>query len=244
MYETKKSYTLSGNKTITGNSNYGNTVFTSLDTINVASGTLTITNGTKFVVGEISGVFNDSVSEVGILQVTNGYKISGQDDLLVTDDHTGNVSLTGDLTITGNSVITGNSTLNGSSIVNGNSTINGECTVSGDATFVGNITANEVSATDIVSPSDERLKENITPINDPLSLINDINGVTFNWKGTSKPSAGLIAQEVEKILPELVSENDRGKAVNYNGIIGLLVECVKQQQVEIENLKNSISNPE
>ena len=58
LYETKKSYTLTDNKTITGNSNYGDTVFTSLDTINIASGVFTVTSGTRFVVGEISGAIH------------------------------------------------------------------------------------------------------------------------------------------------------------------------------------------
>ena len=147
--------------------------------------------------------------------------------------------VTGTTTFNGNSVVNADSTINGDSIISGDSTIVGNSIINGNCTIAGSVTASEV-----VSSSDLRLKENINTISDPLSLINDITGVTFNWKDTSKPSAGLIAQEVEKILPELVSESDRGKAVNYNGIIGLLVECVKQQQVEIENLKNSISNPE
>ena len=50
---------------------------------------------------------------------------------------------------------------------------------------------------------------------------------------------GVIADEVEKILPELVSNTDP-KTVNYNGLIGLLIECIKTQQIEIDNIKNQL----
>jgi len=66
-----------------------------------------------------------------------------------------------------------------------------------------------------------------------------IDGVSFNWIENNKPSMGVIADNIQEILPELVSDSDP-KTVNYNGLIGLLIECVKQQQVEIEELKRKI----
>lgn len=93
-----------------------------------------------------------------------------------------------------------------------------------------------VTATDFNSSSDEVLKDNITPISDPIQKVLQINGVTFNWKADNKPSMGVIAQEIEKIMPELVS-NTEPKSVNYNGLIGLLIECVKEQQKQIDELK-------
>jgi hypothetical protein len=96
-----------------------------------------------------------------------------------------------------------------------------------------------VKATDFDSLSDQNLKTNIQTMEDPLAKILQIRGVNFEWKENNKPSAGVIAQEVEKILPELVTDNGT-KSVNYNGLIGLLIEAVKAQQEEIDILKSKI----
>ena len=106
--------------------------------------------------------------------------------------------------------------------------------VVGDAMIVGVVTA-----TDFNSASDINLKDNISVIDNPLDKIVKLEGVNFNWKDTGKKSLGVIAQEVEKVLPELVSGKE-SKTVNYNGIIGLLIECVKEQQKEIDELKKLI----
>ena len=96
-----------------------------------------------------------------------------------------------------------------------------------------------VKATDFNTTSDQNLKTNIQTIEDPLEKIVQIRGVNFEWKENNKPSAGVIAQEVEKVLPQLVNGEDT-KTVNYNGLIGLLVEAVKAQQEEINELKRRI----
>ena len=96
-----------------------------------------------------------------------------------------------------------------------------------------------VTATDFNSASDLSLKTNIQSISNPIDKILQINGVTFNWRESNKPSVGIIAQEIEKVFPELVN-GENPKTVNYNGLIGLLIECVKEQQTEINNLKDRI----
>ena len=107
-------------------------------------------------------------------------------------------------------------------------------------TTVGTLTnlnvAGVITSFDYNSTSDIRYKENIQPIPDAVEKVLQINGVTFDWKTTKTSSAGVIAQEVEKILPTLISGDDP-KTVNYNGIIGLLVEAVKELSYEIEMLK-------
>ena len=83
--------------------------------------------------------------------------------------------------------------------------------------------------------SDERLKENVKVIDNPLEKVKQINGVTFDWANRDdKKSGGVIAQELEKVMPEIVksvkdlkSDNDF-KTVDYNGIMGLLIESVKE----------------
>ena len=96
-----------------------------------------------------------------------------------------------------------------------------------------------VTATDFNSASDLTLKTNIQSISNPIDKILQINGVTFNWRESNKPSVGIIAQEIEKIFPELVN-GENPKTVNYNGLIGLLIEAIKEQQIEINNLKDKL----
>ena len=70
-----------------------------------------------------------------------------------------------------------------------------------------------------------------------------INGVSFNWIKDNKPSIGVIADNIQEVLPELVSNSDP-KTVNYNGLIGLLIEVVKEQQSQIDDLNNRLSKLE
>jgi len=99
-----------------------------------------------------------------------------------------------------------------------------------------------LSATVFTSLSDVTQKKNIQKISNSTDLIKQINGVRFDWKDNDESSAGVIAQEVEEIMPEIVHTNDDGiKSVNYNGIIGLLVEAIKEQQNQIEELKSQIN---
>ena len=100
-------------------------------------------------------------------------------------------------------------------------------------------------AGDIESTSDIRTKENIKPIENALEIVSKIRGVTFNKKDTpDKESVGVIAQEVEEAgLTQAVSENHEGmKTVAYGNMVGLLIEAIKDQQKQIDELKEVISN--
>ena len=102
---------------------------------------------------------------------------------------------------------------------------------------VGNITATGT----ITSSSDITLKENIELISDPIEKVKEISGYTFNKKGEDLRLVGLVAQEVEKVLPEAVAENNEGlKSVAYGNLVALLVECVKNQDERIESLERTI----
>jgi hypothetical protein len=104
----------------------------------------------------------------------------------------------------------------------------------GDARISGIVTAGDFNST-----SDRKLKTNIQVISNPIEKVLQISGVSFNWKETGKATMGVIAQEIETVLPELVSDTDP-KTVNYNGLIGLLIECVKDQQKQIDELKGKL----
>jgi hypothetical protein len=97
------------------------------------------------------------------------------------------------------------------------------------------------------SPSDINLKENLVKISSPLEKISQINGYNFEWKEGSPArgnisniveDAGVIAQEIEEVMPEIVRVSDEHKVVNYNGLVALLIEGMKELKAEIEELKN------
>ena len=96
--------------------------------------------------------------------------------------------------------------------------------------------------------SDINLKDNIRPIESAIFKVQQIRGVTFDWNEKAGKieqqkghDVGLIAQEVEKVLPEVVQIREDGiKAISYEKVVPLLVEAVKDQQVIIENLENRI----
>jgi len=97
----------------------------------------------------------------------------------------------------------------------------------GDFTAGGNIIVN----------SDERLKENISTIEDALNKVSKLRGVEFDWKDTGIHSLGFIAQEVEKVLPDLVKEHDGVKSLAYGNVASLLVEAIKELSIKYNELE-------
>jgi hypothetical protein len=96
----------------------------------------------------------------------------------------------------------------------------------------------------IVQPSDSRLKDNITPISTPVEKIKALSGVEFDWNSGEQVGThdvGLIAQDVEAVLPEAVTTQEDGyKNLSYTKVIPLLVEAMKEQQIMIEALRAEI----
>lgn len=106
----------------------------------------------------------------------------------------------------------------------------GDFVVKGDVTAYG-------------SPSDKRLKENIKPIESALDKVSKLQGVTFDWKEKGitnlKEDIGFIAQDVQKIIPELVRENENGMlSMRHQGVAPILLEAIKELKAEIEGLKS------
>ncbi len=97
-------------------------------------------------------------------------------------------------------------------------------------------------ATKFTTTSDERLKKNIKKIEDPLQVLSSIEGVKFNWIADGSEDVGVIAQDVERCLPEAVNETNNIKGVNYNGVVGLLVEAVKELAKDNQLLKMEIES--
>ena len=101
---------------------------------------------------------------------------------------------------------------------------------------VGNITA-------YGSVSDRTRKENIVKIDGALDKVSKISGYTFNYIGDDTPMTGVIAQELEEVLPQVVYETElldgtTSKAVRHGNIVGLLIEAIKELKAEIDVLKS------
>ena len=123
----------------------------------------------------------------------------------------------------------------------------------GDIRFYGNDGGSSVTAltldmsdagkatfnNDVVAFSDRKLKENIETLDGKKVL--DMRGVSFTRKDTGLPSSGVIAQEIQKVAPELVSETDGTLGVSYGNLVGYLIEAVKDQQKQIDELKAIIN---
>jgi hypothetical protein len=108
----------------------------------------------------------------------------------------------------------------------------GAQTIAGVKTFSSN-----VKAPDFVASSDERLKDNITTA--PVGLIDSLKGRDWDWSESGERGSGVVAQELEQVLPHLVHEDDDGmKSVSYNGLIAYLIEEIKDLKSQVEALKN------
>ena len=108
---------------------------------------------------------------------------------------------------------------------------------SGNLTAAGNVTAY----------SDERLKTDISTINDALGICGKLRGVSYKWIRDGKPSIGVIAQEVEEVIPEVVltshdvdpstGEVEEIKSVDYGKIVGVLINAINELKAEVDELK-------
>jgi hypothetical protein len=130
---------------------------------------------------------------------------------------------------------------NANYITNNNQLTNG----AGYTTFTANqslntsssVTFSTVTATTFNTTSDRNTKTDITPISDAVSKVQQLGGYSFTFKDSGEKSSGVIAQEVQAVLPELVQEADAGHlTVQYGNMVGLLIEAIKEQQAQIDAL--------
>jgi len=93
---------------------------------------------------------------------------------------------------------------------------------------------------DVIAYSDARVKENVNTITDALAKVTSLRGVTYTRKDIDDKSEkiGVIAQEVLEVLPQVVSQDDEGQySVAYGNMVGVLIEAIKEQQKQIDELK-------
>ena len=225
--------TLTGNLTVTG-------TLTAQEFVNelVSSSVIYESGSTKF--GDDTGDRHDFT---GSLNVSGSTNIVG--NLGITGFANVSQSLASAVASSGIQDMVEDTTpqLGGKLDLNGNH-LSGSLVLSGsftgtDTMFVDGI----ISASgDIIAfaSSDERLKDNITPIDGAINKLNQIGGYEFDWNSDSEHSGhdvGVIAQEIEKVLPELVVDRKDGyKAVRYDKIVALLINAIKEQQLQIDLL--------
>ena len=108
----------------------------------------------------------------------------------------------------------------------------------GTATFNG-----DVNAPNFNSTSDATLKTNVETLTGSLDAVKSLRGVSFDWIKNGGSEIGVIAQEVEDVLPDVVNTNEDGiKSVKYGNIVAVLIEAMKEQQAQIDELKTQLNS--
>ena len=233
---------MDGTLTVIGQSTLGNVGIT---------GALGVTGNTNMS-GTLTVIGKSTLGSVGItgaLGVTGNTNMDGT--LTVIGQSTlGNVGITGALGVTGQSTLGSvriTDTTNSTSSTTGALKIDGGLGVVGNSYFGSSLNVlGNFTSTSTTTSSDARLKMNIKPIDDALNKVLSLNGVTYKWidqnKYNDRDQIGLIAQDVEKIIPELVLTDDQGmKSVNYSQMVSILIEAIKEQNkmiIELTKKKN------
>lgn len=209
------------------------------------TGVVTATSFVGNVVGDITGnVITGIVSTASQTTITNDNSSTTNNYLTFVSAVSGSrpqkVNSSGLVYVPStNKLTTGGSVTVGSTLL-----ANGNLIVSGISSFANNINCTGIiTATDFNSSSDLNLKKNINNIENPIQKLNQITGVSFEWKSDDRKALGVIAQDVEKVFPELTSISDKGYlSLNYNGLIAVLIESIKELKKEIDELKKLINN--
>jgi len=196
--------------------------------LNVTTGVVTALNfigvGNTFLYNSSTKTVNISISGGGSLSISTSTSSTPQFITFVSSASATSIGITAsNLTFIPSSGSLGIGTTNPTS----------NLTVIGDVNVTGIITCADINST-----SDIKLKENIHTVQNALDVVDNLRGVSFDWKETGRSSYGVIAQELEAVLPELVGDGET-KSVNYNGIIGVLIEAIKELKKEIGELKSA-----
>jgi hypothetical protein len=204
--------------------------------------------------GVVSSVALDDVTDVTLTNVSNGQvlKYSSSQNAWVNDTDFVGEGGGGDADTLGGLAATSFLRSNADDTYTGTLTVTGDIDQTGDHDMTGTLTVTgEILATgDVItaySASDERLKENLKVIEQPLDKISEISGYTFNYKNKPDETVpGVVAQEVEKILPNVVFDHEREggtyKAVRYDQIIPLLIEGIKELKEKVNDLEDQLKS--
>ncbi|GMI16737.1 hypothetical protein TrLO_g3785, partial [Triparma laevis f. longispina] len=165
-----------------------------------------------------------------------------------TSTATGLATFTGGIAVAGTSSVTGGITFDGTTSFTGALNV-GATTATGVYTGTGISVSGTVTASGSALTSDRRYKKDIARLTSALDDVMKIRGVSYNWRRSEFPTYafdnnthyGFIAQEVEEVIPELVGTDELGmKSIRYLGFTPVLLEAMKEQQAEIEELKDLV----
>ena len=180
--------------------------------------TITSSTGNNTTIDEASG------NAAGVMSVAHHNKLDG-----IASGAT-NVTNTNQLT-NGAGYITSSSNISGTAAgLSGTPNITVGTISCGNITSSGTVTAN----------SDAKLKKNVATVSNALDKVNLLRGVEFDYIANDKHSIGVIAQEVESVLPDLV-EGDETKSVAYGNLTAVLIEAVKELTAEVNTLKAELN---
>ena len=219
-------------------------------------------------------IIDDTLKVTTELSVTNTTQsVSKDTGAVLVDGGTAvkrNVFVGENVSIAGSCIISGITTITRLLDANGGSELNNVRIGLSDANTIDTITGNLsigstvgrlvginthttitgiLSVTDDITAfysSDARLKDDITPIDDPLAKVLSISGNTFTWNDKSHHTGedvGVVAQEIKEVLPQIVTERDNGYlAVDYQKIVPLLIEAIKELNAKVEKLEEKLSD--
>jgi hypothetical protein len=194
-------------------------------------GTLTSLASTGTV--NFTGASNVSLGAIGNVKITGG--TNGQ---YLTTDGTGNLSFGA---VTSGTTITNDTSTNATYYPIFTTATSGTISAANvsSSKLYFNPSTGDMSATNFNSLSDITYKTNVEPILNGMIVVTNIEPVSFNWIESGKKAYGVIAQEIEKILPEIVTTNADGtKTVSYDQIIPFLVSAIQDLNRQIQELKN------
>jgi len=178
----------------------------------------------------VVGAFNRKTSDGDILQFAKDNSPVGTIGVTNNDIYIG----TGDTTLT---FIDGSNNINPT----GTSGAQRSDAISlGDSNnrFKDGYFSGTVNAANFNTTSDATLKTNVEPLTGSLDAVKAMRGVSYDWIENGNSEVGVIAQEVEEVIPDVVSTNDQGiKSVKYGNLVGVLIEAIKEQQAQIDELK-------
>lgn len=226
--------------------------FTSNTAEYVITGNLTVGNTVTCITMNTDVIiFNDGTRLDSNVQIVNAYAHSNAAfnkanaaNVLAQQayDYANTISLSGEIAgdnvivlygVTANTIVA-NVSISTANITVTNNVSTGNINVTNSLSTT-NLTATLITATDVNTTSDIALKNNIEPISNPLDVLEQITGYSFNWKSDGSKAYGFTAQDLEKILPEIVRTRDDGfKGINYLNLIAFLVEAIKELRKEIK----------
>jgi hypothetical protein len=223
------------------------TVTSNATNANTASAIVARDGSGNFAAGTITAALTGNASTATTLQTARtigGVSFNGAANINLPGVNTGgNQDTSGTSAISTAATVTTSSAASAFKVPFANTTVsttgNYGLLQDSTATFTYNPSTNVLEAGTFNTTSDISLKENICTFENAMDVVAGLRGVRFTWKKNGIKTVGLIAQEVEKVLPELIGTNaDTGlKSVSYANMVAVLIEAVKELKAEIEELK-------